>query len=58
MRCGINNPTHNSDLSRKNDECHEIYHLIDVLRCGNRSISGIIDSEPFNYLKIMLRFAL
>ncbi len=33
----------------KPDECLEIYHLIDVLRCGNRSISGIIDSEPLNY---------
>ncbi len=43
MRCGRNNPTHNSDLSRKTDECLEIYHLIDVLRCGNGSISRIIN---------------
>ncbi len=49
MRCGRNNPTHNSDLSRKMDECLEIYHLLDVLRCGNRSISGIIDFGPLNY---------
>ncbi len=33
MRCGINNPIHNSDLSRKTDEFLEIYYLIDVLRC-------------------------
>ncbi len=38
MRCGRNNPTHNSDLSRKMEECLEINHLTDVLRCGNRSI--------------------
>ncbi len=25
------------------DECLEIYHLIDVLECGNGSISGIIE---------------
>ncbi len=50
MRCGRNIPTHNSDLSRKKtNKCLEIYNLIDVLRCGNRSISGIIDSEPLNY---------
>ncbi len=49
MRCGRNNPTLNSDLSRKTDECLEIYHLINVLRCGNRSISGIFDDGPLNY---------
>ncbi len=42
MRCKRNNRTHNSDLSTKTDESFEIYNLIDVLRCGNRSISGII----------------
>ncbi len=45
MRRGRNSPPHNRDLSRKLDECLEIYHLIDVLKCGNRSISGIIDSD-------------
>ncbi len=34
MRCRRNNPNHKSDLRRKKtDECLEIYHLIDVLRC-------------------------
>ncbi len=49
MRCGRNNRTHNSDLSTKTDESFEIYNLIDVLRCGNRSISGIIDDGLLNY---------
>ncbi len=34
---------------QKPDECLEIYHLINVLRCGNRSISGMIDFGPLNY---------
>ncbi len=51
MRCGRNNPTHNSNFSIKPDKCLEIIHLIDVLRCGNRSISGIIDFSPLNYKK-------
>ncbi len=35
----------------KLDECLEIYNLIEILMCGNRSISGKIDSEPLNYYK-------
>ncbi len=35
----------------KLDECLEIYNLIEILTCGNRSISGKIDSEPLNYYK-------
>ncbi len=31
----------------------EIKHLNNVLRCGNRGISGIIDSGQLNYWKIM-----
>ncbi len=31
------------------DKFLEIYNPIDVLRCGNRSINGIIDSEPLTY---------
>ncbi len=33
----------------KPDECFEIYNLIDVLKCGNHSISRIIDDGPLNY---------
>ncbi len=44
MRCRINNPiiTIATEVEKP---CLEIYHLIDVLRCGNRSIRGKIDSE-------------
>ncbi len=35
----------------KPDECLEIYHLMDILRCGNRSISGIIDIELLELLE-------
>ncbi len=35
----------------KTDEYFEMYHLIDVLRCGNHSIRGIIDSEPLKLLE-------
>ncbi len=37
----------------KPDECLEIYHLIDVLWCGNHSTSRIMDSEPFIIIEIM-----
>ncbi len=33
----------------KPDVCLEIHHLNNVVRCGNCSISGIIDSAPLNY---------
>ncbi len=49
MRCGRNNPIYNSNLKQKLDESLEICHLIDVLRYGNSSISGIIYSGLLNY---------
>ncbi len=51
MRCGRNILLTIAIEVEKMDEYLEIYHLIDVLRCGNRIISGIIDSEQLNYYK-------
>ncbi len=55
-RCGRNNSTHNSVLDSKKYKIYnrlEIYNRINVSRCGNRSVSGIIDFGTLNYKKIM-----